>query len=133
MTQPEFAAQMDRLAKQWDRAYSSERARLFWDEVKGLSEDWFRRLVDEWIGSEAHAPLLPKVREAKAKRAERLHFEEKRQHSQDAAAFWKSSYHPEEEKILFQTMRARMNGEVSDHDWELFMRGLNSVASGGAA
>lgn len=59
-----------------NRAIDNEFIQLAWREVHDMSEAWFARTVDTWIGSRSHnkPPLLSEFREARIAE-EKLKFE----------------------------------------------------------
>lgn len=73
MNQQEFTQQLIRLQENFGKtAYSTERAKLLWGEVKDLAPDWFIGVVDDFIGSLRHAPLIPDFAEQASMERERL-------------------------------------------------------------
>lgn len=129
MNQGQFDRQIQRLVSNFGRtAYSPERAILIWKEVSNLSSEWLENTVDRFIGEFRQAPLIQDFREAIAEERERIWKTEKRQHEKDAKDFWESSYHSDEIATICQTIRARMNGNLSDSDYSNFQAMLKDVS-----
>lgn len=73
MTESHFSQQLTRLQENFGRtAYSTERTKLLWREVKDLSPEWLTGVVDSFIGSMRHAPLIPDFSEQASTERERL-------------------------------------------------------------
>lgn len=65
MDRTHFEKQLKRLASTYgQQAYPPERVRLFWESFQGVPDDVFTRAIDELIGNEAYAPMLPTVQRA---------------------------------------------------------------------
>lgn len=55
-----FKLQMERLSAQFGKAaYSQGRVDLIWNEVQDMSDTWFVKTVNHFLGSSRHAPLVP--------------------------------------------------------------------------
>lgn len=68
MTEDFFLSQVKRLQIHFGtRSFNSESIRVFAREIAIVSDEFFRNLVDTWIGSRktTNPPLLPDFREAK--------------------------------------------------------------------
>lgn len=131
MIDEQFQFQMNRLITQFGKSsYSTERIKLICREVRGLSALWFEKLVDQFIGECRHAPLLPEFREEIAKERERIHRIEKDSHAKDAEEFFDGIYMPEDKKTICQYIQKRLRGEISDADFEVFIKHLNHAGKG---
>lgn len=133
MHQHEFDTQMARLKDTFgDSKYGEERTELIWVEVKNFTEDWFRAVVSELIGSSAFAPLLPAFREHCSKERERLRGIDRQRESNDAREFWSlHSFPTDEVKLIFDMTRAQMRGEIDDVKWESFQSQLKNIGMSG--
>lgn len=68
MTEEFFNQQIDRLTIRFGaRAFDDEMVRVIAAEILPVSEDFFRRTVDTWVGTRKHTnpPLLTDFREAR--------------------------------------------------------------------
>lgn len=125
MTEQQFAVQLNRLSSAFGKnIYSDERSRLIWREVNTMSAAWWERFVDKAIGDSTHAPLLPQIRESLSLERERTRERERAQEKQDADDFWSGRLMPEEKKQIVHMIKRRIMGQVSDADYEAFMRVL---------
>jgi hypothetical protein len=127
----EFDQQVNRLKDCFgDRNYSDERMKVIWKEVGTLSSYWLSSVIDQFIGECRQAPLMPEFREQIAKERERLHRIEKDVHAEEAKEFFDGIYMPEDKKTICQYIRKRLRGEVSDADFEVFIKHLNHAGKG---
>lgn len=101
-----------------DRAYPDDRAKVIWDEVKFLNNDWLKKTVDKFIGELRQAPLLIEFREAASRERNLRHAVDKGEYSQGAQEFFSGSMHPEETKSLFAAVVSRLNGTLSQEKWD---------------
>jgi hypothetical protein len=125
MTFQEFQVQLNRLAQQFGKnAYGDERAKLIWREVNTMSAAWWERFVDKAIGYSMTPPLLPQIQESLSLERERTRERERAQEKQDAEDFWSGRLMPEEKKQIVHMIKRRIMGQVSDADYEAFMRVL---------
>lgn len=106
--------------------YHEERRTLIWREVQSFDGEWLRRLVDELIANERQAPLMPQFREAITRERERVYHQEKQQHKQEAEN-WPEFLPEEEKKTLFEAIRKRISGNMSDADWECVLKIIASI------
>lgn len=68
MTEDFYLSQIKRLQIHFGpKAFNSENVRIYGREIAIVSDEFFRNLVDTWIGSRKNGqpPLLPDFREAK--------------------------------------------------------------------
>jgi hypothetical protein len=129
MTLVEFQNQMQRLIEQFGKnAYSQGRAELVWREVKDLQPRWWERTVDHLLGECRQAPLMPEFRDAISKERERLWHYEKAQNAKDAKDFFSSSYQADDVKTICGMIMKRLQGGVSDADYQNFQSMLSNVA-----
>lgn len=127
MTTSEFDEQVKRLRAVFgDKAYPDERVVTFWDAVRDMEGYWFKKRVTDWVGS-AKPPMLPEIREAVALERERLWSLKKSQHSAEASESFRL-YESGECGEIAQAIARRSRGEMSDQDWDAFMRSMASVA-----
>lgn len=134
MEQAEFQTQVKRLQNQFGQtAYSTERCKVVWEEVKNLSAAQFARIVDRCLGEFRQPPLLPELREMISKERERAAQARKQTHAQDSADFWSSKFHTDEQRQMFEMTQKRILGQVSDADWDQFVKQIDQVSKGGAA
>lgn len=119
---------MERLSNTFGAtAYKTERLEIIWREVQYLPDDWFKSIVDKFIGEERYAPMLDKFREEVSKQREASWQEKKKVGSQEAEQFLQS-YSNEDTKMLIQTILDRMHGKVSDEQYEGFLKSLHGIA-----
>jgi hypothetical protein len=124
----EFDLQVNRLKDCFgDRSYSDERVKVIWKEVKDLNGKWFSRVVDRFIGEERQAPLMPQFREEIAIERERLWKIEKEVHAKDAKEFFRSVYHPDDERMICQKIVERITGKMSNDDFTQFIKLLEET------
>lgn len=129
MNQSNFTRQMDRLCETFGATkYKSERIALIWKEIKDLSDEWFRGVIDKFIGECSQPPLLPEFREEIAKERERLYRIQKKKQSQEAKEFFRSSYQPDDLSTICQTIMKRLQGGVGDQEYSSFQKMLNNVS-----
>jgi hypothetical protein len=130
VNQLHFQTQIQRLVRTFgQQAYTDERIGLIWREVSGLHDQAWTYIVDQLIGDHRHAPMLPEIRElasiARAKAWER----EKKQHANDAKAFFKSSFAGEDLQTLCQLVIERVKGNVKDQDWSAQMKAFQHAVT----
>ena len=89
-----------------------------------MPADWWERFVDRALGECTQAPLMPAIREAMSIERERMRQRERSQERQDAEDFWSGRLMPEEKKQIVQTIKRRIMGQISNADYEAFMRVL---------
>lgn len=137
MTPAEFDKQISRLESRWKGVYVDEVKRVIWREISSLSGSWFAQTVDNFLVTLRQAPLMPEIGEAVSRERERQWALEKKQHEEDAKAFWNGTYHPDEVKAVCQVIKDRILGKVPDENWASFMKVLENnarrSARGGAA
>jgi hypothetical protein len=121
----QFKNQINRLAETFGaNVYKPERIKMIWNDVKDLSPEWFARVVDELIGSSRQPPLVPEFREAVSRERERLWAIEKKQHANEATKFFHSKFSTEDKRWAVQQILRRVVGNMTDHDFGLFLGGL---------
>lgn len=125
MTEPEFKTQMQRLITTWPNVYSTERVAVIWQEVRGFSPHWFKRVVDRFIGESRQAPLMAEFRDEISRERERTWFTEKKQNAQDAKEFFELS--ESEGKSIADMIKKRAMGGVSDPEWATFIESLDQL------
>lgn len=130
MTEQTFQQGMSRLSSTFGKqAYSVERTSLIWREMNTLPDGAWIKIVDELIGTHRQAPLLPEIRELAAIARERFWSKEKKQHANDAKAFFKSSFAGEDLQTLCQMVIARMKGQVGDQTWNAQIKAFEGVTT----
>lgn len=114
----------------YPNTYKPERLTVIWREVGSLSHEAFGRIVDRLIGESRFAPMLPEFREAASIEREKENSAAKKDHTRDSWEFWKgsgqASSSPEEQSWMFQAIRQRLKKEMSDDDWNAFMKLIES-------
>lgn len=119
---------MGRLERQFGK-FGTERCTLLWREVSEFSNEWFSQVIDEFIGTLRQMPLLTEFRDQISLERERLRRIEKAKERQDARDFWEGTYHPEEVKNIAETIRKRLQGQVTEDEFSQFLRMLDYGAS----
>lgn len=133
MNWDKFTKQIDRLAQTYGKnAYGEERVLLVWKEVKDLSDQWIEKVIDGFIGECRQAPLMTEFREQISKERERLWRIEKAKNAQDAKDFFAGTYQDEDKATICQYIKKRLNGKVSDEDYETFIKHLTHAAERGS-
>jgi hypothetical protein len=130
MTSEEFGAQMKRLVKVYGpMAYPDERLTLIYREVADFEVTWLSVQVDLMIGTLRQPPLVEAFAEAAAKERERRWSQARAEEKTAARNFFAGRIElPDEDRqIFFQTIIARVKGEVSDPDWDAFMQTLTQM------
>lgn len=123
-----FDAQVSRILETYgERSFPRERAKLLWSEVQCLSNFWMIQIVDYFIGSLRQSPLISDFRDQIARERERLWKTEKDQHREESEAAMKSIYSGDDLSMICKTIRDRIQGRVSDRDWECNLQLLNSA------
>lgn len=127
MNHMEFTAGMDRLRNVFgDRAYSDERVKLIFRMVQHESSEFWVKAVDQLILSCRQPPLSTEIGELLSLERERKYFSEKQQHKQEADN-WPEFIPQEEKKMLFEAIRKRISGNMSDPDWECVLKIIASI------
>jgi len=133
MTWAEFSEQMARLVAQFGKtSYSDERLKLLYRELRGTNPRVWERVVDILLGEARYAPMLPDIREHLSRERERLHAIEKAQHSQDAQGFWQA-VSQDEAGYFFGNMRRRLEGSLSEQDFNAFVKTLKNFRNKGTS
>jgi hypothetical protein len=128
VNQAEFQTQLTRLMNCYGKQhYNDERVTLIWREVSGFSVEWFGGVVDRMIGGSRYAPLVGDFYEAASIERERLNKVQKEKHAREAREFGTSVFSPDDRSMMIQTIIKRINGGVSDSDWNGFKRMVNST------
>ncbi len=129
MSPDHFRSQINRLTETFGKAhYSTERVKLIWLETCSMHPEDFTAVVTELIGCEKFAPLLPSFREAASRIRELRWGNEKRQAEKDAVDIWKGTYHTDEVKWICKNIRERIDRDISEEDWDGFMKLLGEKA-----
>lgn len=130
MTELHFMSQIKRLADTYGaKTYGTERSGILWQEVKDFSDEWMTKAVDRFIGSRREPPLLPEFAEAASRERERVNDTQKRQHSRSSEDFWKGlSFPPEELGVICDTIRRRLQKNISDEDYARFQKSLREAS-----
>ena len=131
MTREEFNNQADRLREKFGKTWiDPDWTKMAWAECQSLPVAWFERMANFFIG-EQYKPKMSDVRGFVAKLREKDYQARRAQESKDSEDFWRSSYHPEDVKLLMKTIKDRVLGKVSDKEWEDFRKGLGEIARSG--
>jgi len=126
MTWGEFSKQMDKVSAQFGaQHYSPERLKLIYREVAWLSVEGWQRVCEYLIGESRFAPTLSEIREQIIKEREKIHEAEKREHRRDANEFWEA-VSGEDSEFFFGNIKKRIQGTMSDSDFDLYMRALQN-------
>lgn len=124
MSAAHFQGQMERLVRVFGKnAYPPERAQIIWREVSNLSNEWFTKIADEFIGNCKYAPLMPEFREEIGKERERLYSIEKKQHTQEAKEAM-SMYSGEDIGTICNQIKKRVQGGMDDDSFKAFNKML---------
>lgn len=126
MTQQHFQIQMNRLSRVFANAYNEERTKLLWRELESLSDQWFTRVVDKFIGECRYAPLMPEFREEASKERERTWGKEKQRNAIEAKEF-QAKLSTDEMREVCKQIRKKAAGGMSDGDFAKFMANLGSI------
>lgn len=131
MNENEFKVEIDRLKNVYgDKSYTTERLKIMWRQVKDFRADWFKKVIDELIGTCRLPPLMTELAEHVARERERVWKIEKEVNAQDAKEFMAGSrFSTEEQKHMFAMIRNRMPGNVNDDDWRCFQESMNHALS----
>jgi len=126
MTWGEFSTHMDKVSAQFGaHHYSPERLKLIFREVAWLDVDAWRKITEYLIGESRYAPTLSEIREQVTREREKVHEQQKREHKRDAHDFWQA-ISKEDSEFIFGNIKARINGEMSDQDFQPFLQLLKS-------
>ena len=126
MTWGEFSKQMDKISAQFgSQHYGPERMKLIFREAAWLSAESWQRVCEYMIGESRFAPTLSEIREQIIKEREKIHEADKREHRRDANEFWEA-VSGEDSDFFFGNVKKRIRGEISDSDFDLFMRALQN-------
>lgn len=129
MTYLEFTKQIGRLKETYgDKIYNDERLAILWHEVGSYSNEIWERAISELIASHQKAPLLPEIRKSIALQRERAYAHEKSRHTMESRRAVESNFFPKEEEAhIAATIQLRLQGRVSDSDWDQFMTLLRNA------
>jgi hypothetical protein len=128
MTDMAFQSGMARLIETFGKAqYSSGRAKLIWREVEKQADSWFAQVVDLFIGTLRHPPLVPEFAEQASAERERLWKAEKLREANEASRFMHSIYQPDDVRMIIQQIIKRATGQMSDSDFSGLMEMLKSA------
>lgn len=124
-----FVKEMSRLSERWPGIYTTSVSALIWNQIKDLTNEEFVEIITEFLGSMRSAPLLPDICLKASEIREHKYKLKRKQEEQDSKDFWSGTYHPEEKKWMFDMIRNRLKGFVSDQDWLQFMKLIEKKTS----
>ena len=126
MTWDEFKEQSQRLFDAFGtKPLYQKRATLIWHEVSTLPVTDFAKMVDEFIGNSNFFPTMEQVLERRAKAREKQRYWDKINEETDAKQAMASS----EVKYIIQSIMDRINGKMTDEEWNGLIKGLNEHSS----
>jgi hypothetical protein len=121
-----FSRQMSRLSDTFGgNHYKDERIKIIWGNVKDLSHGWFSNVVNYFIGNSRQAPLMPEFNDEISKERERLYRIEKETRTEEIESFM-ASYGLEDIQTICHQIRKRLQGGMSDEDFECFQKMLSA-------
>jgi hypothetical protein len=128
MNQSHYDREMDRLRDVFgDRAYSGERVIVIWKEVKDLSDAWFSKTIDRFIGEFRHAPLMPEFRDAISLEREKVHSYERQKNKTESERAMHQLFDGNHISTICKTIVGRVQGNVSDQKFTEFTHGLEKL------
>ncbi len=123
MTRNDFQCQINRLKICYgEKYYNEEVIKLLWREVGTLDYKWFESLVDEMIASSKFAPTVSDFREQVLLTREKQWAAAKQRARIESKEFWSSTFHPDEMKFMFGEIKRKIMGQISDEDWNNFLK-----------
>lgn len=129
MTHAEFLVEFERLASCYPASnYPSGKVSVIFEAVKAFDASWFRRVADEFIANERHAPLPSLFNAAVSLERERLHALRKSRESREAVAFMTGYFDQQTTGGVFTRFTARQNGQMSDEEHDSFIRNLKELS-----
>jgi len=129
MTSDEFTAQFNRLARDWPKTYPKSKQAALWHHFKEKPVEVLQFCITQALKKSRYSPTLAEIEGQETNYREMRNAQSKKHYASDAKEFHEgSSYCGEEEAQMMKIIRARMNGRVSDRDYEDFKRGLKETA-----
>lgn len=134
MTIHEFDINMQRLKNNYGNSFNDEKIKMIYSSVKEFPVVWWAKTVDWFIASSRTAPLVQDIRDKAADERERLYYIEKKKNAEEAERFMcegLSKYADEDKTAICRMIISRMQGCVSDSEWDPFVKGLEETAKNG--
>lgn len=133
MTILEFNEQVKRLSDTYGaQHYRQERLSILWGQVRDYGADWFKRVVSGLISLHRQAPLPADFGEAIALERERQWRREKEQNERESKNFWAGTHQPDDVKLITQAIKKRIQGGLSDDQWQGFVSTIDPDKKRGA-
>ncbi len=127
MTFPEFQFQIERLTSTWPHSYPEERIKMIFQEISDLPISWMIKMCDQFIGACRHAPLVPEFRDAANLYRKNKNTQPPAQGGANFASDDESIFSEADTRMMFEMIRRKMYGGVSDSEWESFKDYVESM------
>lgn len=124
-----FAKQIKRLSDRWPNIYNTEISTMIWKQMRDIPDYDFEIMITEFLASVRLAPLLPDFCAKASEIRERIRQKQREKERQDSKDFWSGTYHPEEQKWMFDLIRNRIKELVPDSEWLPFIKLLEENAA----
>jgi hypothetical protein len=125
MTKEEFAKEVEKLRNVWRLSYPDERMNVIWKEVRGIESWEWKAMVDRVLGSFKSAPLAKDFASLVSGLRSQKYNVSKMNEAEDIAAFYSIPKEVGQKRLRF--IMDRVNGKVSDEDFEEFKRRLKDA------
>lgn len=115
-----------------EKSYPGERVSVLWEYVRSFDQNWFNETVSEFIANSRQAPLVKEFRDAAEKKNLAEWEKKKRYESAISKSFSPnedSIFEPQDIRDMMKYLTARMDGKVSDEDWNAFQQYVTETAS----
>lgn len=129
MRETDFQKEMNRLVEQFGKnSYSPARLQLLWQEVHEFEAIWWARTINQLLLTCRQAPLYPEFADFISRERERQYQFQKKEHQQDAKDFYTGTYQPDDVRTICQTIIQRLQGKISDENYQKFVGTLAEAA-----
>lgn len=129
MIPKEYNEQVDRLKRTFgEKHFPADRYNLIWVATKEFPVEWFSRLVDQMIAGMRQAPMPADFIEAAREQKFRDH-EKRKKNETPSFNDWATKFTRDDERMMAQMIIKRLQGTVSDDDWNNFQRMLDDLAA----
>ncbi len=129
MSPEDFAKTMAKLKSTYDEKFYREiREEFFWQTVKDFSASWFDKIVVQWIGSNTKPLLVNEIREAAIKEKSKQ-IQDEINRPQGHGAMPGSIFTTEDVRMMFNMIKKKNAGLVSDSEWKAFSDWVKTTAA----
>jgi len=129
MTPNEFKSLISQLNGSFNGYYNTERAKILWEEMIGLSNDTAKLVINSAIRKHKFAPTISELLLIVAEQREINNKREKDKSRKESDEFWNAQNNPEEVQYRINAIKRRIAGEMSDEEWNEFRQVIDNAAN----